>query len=248
MLSDLGLLPSRTEYLPLSVSFWMKIPNKQEVLQDWTQEGPHGYKWIWGLLKVQKMAPFLVKKVNKKKESNRGWGASRGVQEKLGDPGVSYREAKETTDGTEKPHLSHSFQLLAAFLLVENDWSEFYSFFNKDSHVVGKPWTWVGNLRAKSCCDYVSESSWVRWGGGPGGRQEQAGRGSRGLLVWQGRTGECHQWGRWAVGAYMKGHLGQARWQQGLLRLPAQGNYYLGCSAKLGMNPGDSVRWGILVF
>lgn len=167
MLSDLGLLPSRTEYLPLSVSFWMKIPNKQEVLQDWTQEGPHGYKWIWGLLKVQKMAPFLVKKVNKKKESNRGWGASRGVQEKLGDPGVSYREAKETTDGTEKPHLSHSFQLLphqtllAAFLLVENDWSEFYSFFNKDSHVVGKPWTWVGNLRAKSCCDYVSESSCV---------------------------------------------------------------------------------------
>lgn len=115
----------------------MKILNKQEVLQDWTQERPQGYKWIWSLLKVQKKAHFPGKKVNKKKGSNQGWeastwaapggGDSKGVQEKLGDPGVSYHEAKETTDGAEKPHLSHSFQLLPhqtlleAFLLVEND-------------------------------------------------------------------------------------------------------------------------------
>ena len=59
-------------YDSLAVSFQMKVPRRQEVLQDRTQEGPWGQKWIWSLLKVQEEVPFLGKKVNEEKGSSQG--------------------------------------------------------------------------------------------------------------------------------------------------------------------------------
>lgn len=114
----------------------VKDAQQAGILADWIQEGPWGCKQIWTLQKVH----FLKKRVNEKRVSSQGlrsirllsihWRRSqqRSPREAGWSRRVSYCEAKETTDGVEKPHLSHSFQLLphqtflAASLMVENDW------------------------------------------------------------------------------------------------------------------------------
>lgn len=182
LFSDLELLSSRTHYLPPSVGFQTKMPSKQEVLRDWTQEGPWGYKWIWHLLQVdlvQKEVQFLGKKVNlKKKGTIPGLRSIRHKQPLEEEPVQESKRSRviqesflSWSQGNHRWYGKTSLKSListpsppntfSSFPNGRNDWFEFHSFCNKDSRVVGEPWTWVRNLRAESCCDYVSEPSCV---------------------------------------------------------------------------------------
>lgn len=171
MFRDLKLWLSRTKNLPPKWASKWKCPASESI---W------GYKWIWSLLKVQKEVHFWGKKVRFFffKESSQGLRSIRHEQpleEETGEESKRGRVIWESfLSGSQgnhrwvgKPHLHHSFQLLphqtisAVFLMGENDWFQSHSFFHKDSHVVEEPWTWVRNLRAESCCDYMSEPSCV---------------------------------------------------------------------------------------